>query len=295
MTGFGTDWLALREPFDRAAREAAAPSLDLPALAQRLRGDDPMITVIDLACGTGANLRELAPRLRGLQRWLLIDHDPLLLDALPGALAVWTQKLGFGLRSDESGLRIDGPDWSAEIQPLRIDLALALDTVPFAEARLVTGSALLDLVSVTWLDALIGHVQSAGAAALFALSVDGRVAWVPQVVGDEEIHRLFMSHQRRDKGFGPAMGVEAARLAAEHFATVGYDVIQTGSDWRIDERNGAEATAMLTAMVDGMASAALEQAPMADNLVSRWKAQRMSLKGRSCLSVGHRELLAVPS
>jgi len=294
MTGFSADWLALREPFDGAAREAAAPSLDLPALARRLRGDDPTLTVIDLACGTGANLRELAPRLRGPQRWLLIDHDPLLLDALPGALAMWTQKPGFGLRSDESGLRIDGPDWSADIQPLRIDLALALDTVPFAEARLVTGSALLDLVSVAWLDALIGHLQSARAAALFALSVDGRVAWAPYVEGDEEIHRLFMSHQRRDKGFGPAMAGEATRLAAERFAAVGYDVIQIGSDWRIDGRSGAEATAMLTEMVDGMASAALEQAPTADNLVSRWRVQRMSLKGQSCLSVGHRELLAMP-
>lgn len=294
MTGFSADWLALREPFDRAAREAAAPSLDLPALASRLRGDDPTLTVIDLACGTGANLRELAPRLRGPQRWLLIDHDPLLLDALPLALAEWTQRLGFGLRSDESGLRIDALEWSAEIHLLRIDLALALDGVLFAEAKLVTASALLDLVSVEWLDALIGRVRSASAAVLFALSVDGHVAWEPRVVGDEEIHRLFMSHQRRDKGFGPAMGGEAARLAAEHFAAVGYDVIQTASDWRIDGSDSAEAAAMLTAMVDGMAGAALEQAPSADNLVSAWRGRRMDLTGRSCLSVGHRELLAVP-
>jgi hypothetical protein len=294
MTGFGADWLALREPFDRAAREAAARSLDLPGLASRLRGDDSMLTVLDLACGTGANLRELAPRLCGFQRWLLVDHDPLLLGALPGAFEAWTRALGFELHPAESGLRIDGPDWSAEIQVLRIDLAVALDTVPFAGARLVTASALLDLVSVAWLDALIGHVRSTSGAALFALTVDGRATWQPRVVGDEEIHRLFMSHQRRDKGFGPAMGIEAARLAAERFALAGYEVIQTASDWRIDASDGAQGASMFNAMVDGMANAALEQAPLADALVSGWRGQRMGLTGRSCLSVGHRELLAVP-
>lgn len=294
MTGFGADWLALREPFDQAARAAAAPSLDLPALASRLRGDDSTLTVIDLACGTGANLRELAPRLRGPQRWLLVDHDPLLLDALPAVLAAWAQKLGFWLRPGESGLRIDGPDWSAEIQLLRIDLALALDTVPFADARLVTASALLDLVSMGWLDALIGHVQSVSAAALFALSVDGRMAWVPPVPGDEEIHQLFASHQHRDKGFGPAMGIDAVQFAAERFAAAGFDVIQTASDWHIDGSDSAKAAAMFTAMVDGMASAALEQAPLADMLVSEWRRQRLGSTGQSCLSVGHRELLAVP-
>ena len=65
MTGFSADWLALREPFDRSARQAAAAAFDLPALAGRLRGDKPALEVVDLACGTGANLRELGPRLRG--------------------------------------------------------------------------------------------------------------------------------------------------------------------------------------------------------------------------------------
>lgn len=293
MTGFSADWLAMREPFDHAARRAAAASFDLPALASRLRADSPALTVVDLACGTGANFRELAPRLRGSQRWLLVDHDPLLLSTLPGVLGAWARVHGFGIEATGGGLCIEGVDWSAEVQPLRIDLAGALDAVPFAKAHLVTASALLDLVSIEWLDALIGHLKSANAAALFALTVDGRVAWDPGIEGDEEVHGFFMSHQRGAKGFGPAMGAEAARLSAERFTAAGFNVAQRTSDWCIEGANG-EAAAMVTAMVDGMNDAAIEQAPAAHALVSKWRAQRMRLTGRSRLTVGHLDLLAIP-
>src|SRR5436305_1480310 len=38
-------------------------------------------------------------------------------------------------------------------------------------------------------------------------------------------------HQRTDKGFGPALGPEAARKAVEQFERVGYSVVQGASDW----------------------------------------------------------------
>src|SRR5262245_16328297 len=55
MTEFSADWLALREPADKAAR-----SLPLSKrVAERLAGQDP-VRVLDLGTGTGANLRFLA-------------------------------------------------------------------------------------------------------------------------------------------------------------------------------------------------------------------------------------------
>jgi SAM-dependent methyltransferase len=268
MTGFSADWLALREPFDRTARSASAALLDLQAAAVWLRGDDPVLRVIDLGCGTGANLRALAPRLGGAQQWLMVDDDPRLLAALPESL--------------------EAPGWHANVRPLHLDLALALDSVPFSEARLVTASALLDLVSASWLDALLAHVRAANAAALFALNVDGRVAWEPGLAGDVEGHELFAAHQRGDKGFGPALGGEAAALAAARFDAMGYRVTQTQSDWRIDE------PVMLRAMIEGMADAALEQDPSAQERVAAWKARRLALVGRTCLRIGHLDILALP-
>jgi SAM-dependent methyltransferase len=268
MTGFSADWLALREPFDRAARGESAAVLNLQAMAARLRGDDAVLRVIDLGCGTGANLRALAPRLGGVQQWLMVDDDPRLLAALPES--------------------IEGQGWHAKARPLCIDLAAALDAVPFREARLVTASALLDLVSASWLDALLGQVRAANAGVLFALNVDGHVVWEPDFAGDAEVHELFAAHQRRDKGFGPALGAEAVALAIARLDAMGYKVTQARSDWCIED------PAMLRAMIEGMAAAALEQEAAAHELVGAWKARRLALIDRTRLRVGHQDVLAMP-
>ncbi|MEJ7685822.1 MAG: class I SAM-dependent methyltransferase [Variovorax sp.] len=293
MTGFSADWLALREPIDHAARERSAAALDLQALSVRLRGDRSELRVLDLACGSGANLRELAPRLGGTQRWLLVDNDPALLAALPTAMSEWAHAHGFGWRNDAGRLSIEGAGWEAEVQLRCIDLASAMDTVPFADAHLVTASALLDLVSDTWLEALVVHTRAAACAVLFALSVDGHVAWEPGDPDDAEVHRLFTAHQRRDKGFGDSLGCEAAARAVVRFEASGFRTVRAQSDWQIDAAHGSRAIAMLSAMAQGIAAAALEQHPAAHALVGGWKARRLALAGRSSLRVGHVDLFAM--
>jgi SAM-dependent methyltransferase len=289
MTGFSADWLALREPCDLAARAEAAATLDLRGMATRMRREAQVLGVLDLACGTGANLRALAPRLGGAQRWLLIDHDPRLLAALPSAFAAWSSAQGLALRAEADSLRIEGPDWNADVRWRCADLASGLEAVPFADAQLVTAAALLDLVSASWLEALLEHVQKAKAAVLFALSVDGRVSWEPVLEEDEAVHRLFAAHQRRDKGFGPALGGEAPAMAAARLAAMGYGVSRSRSDWHIEDMT------LLQAMIDGMAAAALEQGPGARALVRAWQKQRRASVPRSCLHVGHMDLLALPA
>lgn len=288
MTGFSADWLALREPFDLAARAESAATLDLRGMAARMRPGARALDVVDLACGTGANLRALAPRLGGAQRWLLVDHDPRLLATLPRIFAAWSRAQGLILRADAECLHIEGPDWSADVRWRRVDLASALDAVPFADAQLITAAALLDLVSASWLEALLERVRKADAAMFFALSVDGRVSWEPAVEEDEAVHRLFAAHQRRDKGFGPALGGEAPSVAAARLDAAGYGVASSRSDWHIEDM------AMLQAMVEGMATAALEQVPGARTFIEAWHAQRLLSLPRSGLHVGHVDLLALP-
>ena len=62
MSGFTAEWLALREPVDAAARNA-----EVTAAVQTWRQRHGPLTVLDLACGAGTNVRFLAPLLGGEQ------------------------------------------------------------------------------------------------------------------------------------------------------------------------------------------------------------------------------------
>jgi hypothetical protein len=79
MSGFTAQWLTLREPYDRAARNPTV----LDAVAAAFRGQSA-ISVVDLACGTGATLRAIGDRLPTRQNWRLVDNDLGLLAAAAG-------------------------------------------------------------------------------------------------------------------------------------------------------------------------------------------------------------------
>jgi predicted nicotinamide N-methyase len=299
MSGFSVDWLNLRAPFDHAARESAAAALDLPGRLARWRKRAPgeALAVIDLACGHGANLRALAPALGGAQHWRLVDHDPALLATVPDALAEWARRseYRFMLESgagDEQAIDIAGLDFHARVVCQHLDLARGLESLDFGETPLVTTCALLDLVSAPWLQMLIRKAQAARAALLFGLNVDGRTTWDPVDPDDERVHRLFSQHQRRDKGFGPALGSQAAAVALHQMVCAGYETLQTQTDWVID---GAQAPEMQLAMIEGMAAAALEQDPAAQGVVLAWETRRIAGIAIARLRVGHVDIVATPA
>lgn len=264
MSGFSAAWLALREPADRSARGRR-----LVDLLRTWRGDRACLKVVDLGSGTGANLRTLAPRLGGPQCWLLLDRDPdLLAEArAPAAGAVAVERLAVDLRDEAAAAAIGASD-------------------------LVTSSALLDLVSRRYAEALVGQVVAAGAGFFAALSYDGRIAWRPADPLDETLRDLVNRHQRGDKGFGPALGPAAANSFAALFAAKGYRVETAPSDWRL----GPQDAALQSALLADWLRAAGELDPAAAAALTDWAARRRALimtEGAG-LTVGHLDLFARP-
>ncbi|RYY89232.1 MAG: hypothetical protein EOO24_33535 [Comamonadaceae bacterium] len=294
--GFSTDWLALREPFDRAAR-AGAPIHPGLLAGLRQRADGRALQVVALGCGTGANLREIAPRLGGAQSWRLVDHDAQLLAALPGALAPWAAAHGLRLEAREALLVLQGDDGlRIEITRCLADLAGGPEAAPLAGADLVTASALLDLVSAPWLEALLARCIVEGAAMWWALNVDHRVDWVPHDPDDEPVLAQFRAHQARDKGFGPALGAAAAARVADVVRGHGWQVALTPCDWHVDGQRGARDVAMLRAMVEGIGDAATEQAPPEwAARIAAWQARRLAQLDGLQLRVGHADVQAWPN
>ncbi len=276
MSAFSADWLALREPADARARAAALELGLVTALASRGRGPGTPWIALDLASGTGSNVRHLAARLPGLQRWRLLDSDPTLLERAGERCA--------GLRA------ADGSPVAIETQ--RLDLSRASLASALEGACLVTASALLDLVSERWLQDLAAACASAGAVALLALDYDGRRECVPVEAGDAQALAAFHQHQHRDKGFGLALGARATDVAAAAFAARGFSVQRARSDWTL----GPGEERLQAALLRGWAEAAIEAQPGARAAHEAWLERREAhlAAGTSHLRVGHLDLLAVP-
>ncbi len=285
---FDAEWLALREPLDHRSRADAAVSL--LAMAWRRNG---WSRVVDLGSGSGSNLRYLAPRLPGPQHWTLVDHDRELL------------------------AQASAPERVAELTCVTADLAgRGLDAIADCEAQLATGSALLDLVSREWLGRLVDACRRAGCAAHFALSYDGGIEWHataddPRPADDSDdvaMRRAVNAHQRRDKGFGAALGPMAGLVAETAFRAAGYRVWLLRSPWRL----GPDEAPVARALVDGWEAAALDlsgeggeagpdpagsgSAGVDPTAVQSWAARRRATiaGGRFGLTVGHVDLLALP-
>jgi hypothetical protein len=99
-----------------------------------------------------------------------------------------------------------------------------------------------------------------------------------------------VAHQRTDKGFGPALGPEAAAYLADRLKACGCAVAIERSDWQLGAADGA----LLRATVEGIIDAVDKIAP--DRSLQRWAARRREqvANGDLRLTVGHVDLLALP-
>lgn len=261
-------WLALREPADAAARATE--------LVERLGEGLPArggLVVHDLACGTGAMGRWLAPRLPGPQHWVLHDRDRELLAAAavaPPAAAA------------------DGA--AVTVEARRSDIT-RLERGDLADAALVTASALLDLLTADELAGLLAVCCEVGCPLLMTLSVAGRVELDPADPLDRPLAAAFDAHQRRTTPRGRLLGPAAVAFAVAELERLGADVLVGASPWRLGVAEAELAAVWLT----GWLGAACEHSP---DLVSASRAyarrrRAQAAAGALTVTVDHADVLAL--
>lgn len=266
MTGFSPDWLTLREPYDLRARSREVIAAVAASVATL-----PSVHIVDLACGTGATVRALTGHLPSRQVWRLADND-----------------LGLLGRANAMA-HADGVKVTTVPLDLNRDLEAALD----GAVDLVTTSAFLDLVSKSWLDRLTTEIAARAIPFYAALTYDGRIDITPNDPSDASIVAAINKHQATDKGFGLALGPEAAGHAVAQFERLGYAVIHRQSDWTM-EPNDRDIQLQI---FDGWAGAAREIGAVSLADTASWLARRRAniAAGTSSLRVGHVDLFAVPT
>jgi hypothetical protein len=281
-------WLQLREATDWAARSAALTRTIANAVP-----NTGTLQVLDLATGTGSNLRYLCERLPSPQRWMLVDRSPDLLSLVQSRTEEWAAERHYDVRPSASGFGIRSERLSCLVETRQLDLNALDDATLFDGRHLVTASALLDLVSDRWITTLAAHCATVGAAALFALTYDGRSSCEPPEPEDDMVRELMNDHQHRDKGLGgPAAGPDAMAAIERAFEEVGYDHRAVASDWVIEP----DAREFQMLLIDGWAEAGAEQQPDAAATIADWRSRRLAHvdAGRSRIVVGHHDLGAWP-
>lgn len=272
MSGFSIEWLDLREEADRCARDS-----QLLEQARRWLETDMKhaagMNVVDLGAGTGSTLRAFAATDspdRDSLSWRLVDKDTDLL---------------------AEASRRHGETHS--LKTYQMDLA-SIAELPLAGAQLITASALFDLVSADFVDALAAAVhdrcqqQSLGLYA--ALNYDGTTRWTPEHPLDEAVLSAFNRDQQRDKGFGVALGPDAGRYMERKFKTLGFKVLRAESPWKL---NGTDSE-LVQALITGIGEAVKADTALDAGQLQDWIRFRSAHAVSGTCEVGHTDLLILP-
>jgi hypothetical protein len=272
-------WLALREPVDHRSRNRRLFNSVRARFAQR-----PFVTVIDLGAGSGSNLRATAAALPPRQRWILVDHDPVVLAAARDTIAGWADKVvknadTLELGKDGRVLRVE----FREADLVRDPTAWGADL-----PDLVTSSALFDLVSEAWIGRFTDALVRMRLPLYTTLVYDGRTDFMPPHRADASIAAAFAHHHARDKGFGPGIGGRGTIVIAERLKAHGFTIERGLSPWEL----GAGDEELIGVLAEGIAAAVSETGEVADPVIDAWLPAHRGA-GVSCV-VGHEDLLAFP-
>ena len=279
-------WLQLREPADTVSRSKSLSRTIASAMPEK----EP-VHVLDLATGTGANLRYLSGFLPDRQHWLIVDNNAALLNEVPSITSSWALTQNLKLKKDRNSYLISGTKLKCHIKTLSLDLRKLDNVEIFKDRNLVTASALLDLTSEEWLRTLANRCRAVGAGVLFAITYTGSSICSPQEPEDDMILNLLNRHQKTDKGLGGlAEGPDATDCASRCFEKIGYSVQTAQSNWILGN-NEQELQRML---IDNWTIAAIQMEPTKVSLISHWRFRRIQHinSGRSHIVVSHLDLAA---
>jgi SAM-dependent methyltransferase len=262
MTGFSISWLDLRESADFKARDKFLALQALQWLERSNGGADKIL--LDLGSGTGSTLRAFASLGAHHLVWRLVDYNSSLLD---------------------EALKRHSKDYV--IEDYQADLNV-INELPLVGVRLVTASALFDLVSCEFIDALIERLATQTTALYVALNYDGVTEWSPAHPLDAAVLDAFNRDQQRDKGFGPALGPHASAYLISSLQKAGYAVATAASPWQLSATDHA----LVSQLVYGIAEAVAKHFDQFE--LNNWKDFRLAHAASGICKVGHQDLLALP-
>ena len=277
---FDRSWLSLREPADHRARDSHLLARVQEWVRSQQQSDGhpgegqngaEYFRVADLGTGAGSNGVYLSTRLPAAQHWTLLEQNPQLLA--------------------EARQRLEPKVAAVEARHCTLGQE-NLDRFIPRNARLVTASALIDLVSALWLSALADAAQARSAGVYIVLSYAGHFELSQPHPDDDWLGCRINEHQHGNKGSGAALGPEATDYLQKQMQQRGYEVALAPSPWDLSPAERQ----LQAALINGWCEAALEQCPAQKDRIGQWQASRLknARQGALRIRVHHHDLFAWP-
>ena len=270
MSGFSIEWLNLREVSDHRSRDKELLKTAVDWL-NNLKAKDKVI--VDLGSGTGSTIRGLQryKTLTPSVQWRLVDNDPELL-----AEAVHRHSEEYSIES------------------FLVDLS-ATQKLPLKSVSLITASALLDLVSGDFIRDLCQLIKEKNEdrplGFYSALNYDGCIKWTPFHPLDAAILMNFNTDQRRDKGFGPALGPDATDFLKTQFHSTKFQCLSAKSPWLL----GSADYLLTESLINGISGVAVKTDELTNSDIQDWKTFRMKNVRNGTCFLGHTDILVLPN
>ena len=229
--------------------------------------------IVDLGSGTGSTIR-------GLQRYTTL-----------------TPSIQWRLVDNDSGLLAEAIHRHSEeysIESFLVDLS-ETQKLPLKSVSLITASALLDLVSDNFIRDLCQLIKEKNeyrpVGFYSALNYDGCIKWTPFHPLDASILMNFNADQRRDKGFGPALGPDATDFLTRQFHSTKFQCLSAKSPWLL----GSSDYLLTESLINGISGVAIQTDGLTNSDIQDWKTFRMKNVRTGTCYLGHTDILVLPN
>ncbi len=239
MTGEFQRYLRAKRTVDDRALDRRLVETLRTELAARAASADGPLRVLELGAGIGTMVTrcldwEMVPE--GHVQYTAVDLSEESIATLPGHVREWADDRGHTVTDDRTNGRL-----TVETGRTRVEVdAVVAEGVEYAreanaEADLVMGVALLDLIERTELPTILGAVADGGLY-YFPITVDGGTRFNPAHPADRGVERLYHAHMDRKAGGSSRAGGEVLALLQSQ---PGVSVAAAGSDWIVKPVDGA--------------------------------------------------------
>jgi len=230
------DWLEERCRFDARARNAPVEKRILEFFSSV-----PLIRVLDIGSGLGANVRYYSRLFDCDQKWFLVEKSPERSLKAPGAIKSWAKENGWKTNESEKGITVLMPHRRVQIEFKHGSFLDRENMALLSGIDLVAANALLDLITEKQFEDLAGGLAVYRIPLLATLNYES-MSFSPCERKDTEFIAAYEGHMKRHRQSGRAMGPDAVRHVTGFSEKNGVSVLSGKSPWHIGGKDQKMAT-----------------------------------------------------